>query len=418
MLALMVPGAFATDSANAMQLAQLIDVALRDNKDLQAARYAVDIGRARLEQAGMRPNPRLDLSSRSDLLFGNDGEYNNAVMISQDFPIAGRILRQKDVARVDIALAEAEVADAERRLAGEVATDAYRLMLVDRQIATGTTLIEVQAQLGRTTRERFKAAEVSELDVNMVQLDLQQLTQERKALQGKREALQFSLNSRLGRPADAPLLIDVPISNLSVLPSLAKLQSQALAQRPDLNGALLAIDRARAERALAHASRWQDWSVGLELAQDKQVIDGAPPQGTNRSIGVSVSVPLPMFNKNQGLLAEADAMEGQAQARIEALRLGIASEVAMAHADATRLQSSLRQYDKDMLPISASNVALAQQGYRQGLVPVLEVVQAQRQQAQLNGNYLDMLDQYLQALVRLHTAVADYTPAIRPEPIY
>ena len=400
--------AFATEASNTFTLRQLIARAQRDNKDLQAARFAIDIGRARLVQAGLRPNPTLDVSTRSDFLFHNDGAYANSVAISEAFPIAGRILRQKDVARVDIALAETEVADAERRLAGEIAADAYRLLVLDRQIASRGELIDIQTQLARTTRERFKAAEVSELDVNTVQLDLQRLNQERALLQGQREALLMALNALLGRPASAPLVVDEPMPRRDALPSVAQLSDRALDLRPDFKGALLAVDRAQAEKALAQSTRWEDWRIGLELSQDKQVIEGAPPQRSDRAIGVTVSIPLPLFNKNQGLLAEADAKHDQALAKIEALRLSIVGDVTTAYAEVTRLQTALGEYDRTMLPATARNVRLAQQGYRQGLIPVFDVVQAQRQQADLNSAYLALLDQYLQARVRLHTAVGDY----------
>jgi cobalt-zinc-cadmium efflux system outer membrane protein len=398
----------AAEPPASLDLRQLIELARRDNKDLQAARFAVDIGRARLQQAGLRANPRLGLSGRSDVLFGNDGEHGEAVAISQDFPVAGRLLREKDVARVDVALAEAEVAEAERRLAGEIAVDVYRLLMVDRRIVVRADLATLESHLLDTARQRFKAAEVSELDVNTVQLDLAATTQEQAALQGQREQLLASLNGLIGRAGTAPLAISEPLPESDSLPPLSQLQQSALAQRADLRAALLTVDRAQAERALAHASRWQDWTFGVELAQDKQVIEGAPPQGNSHSIGLSVAIPLPLFDKGQGRAAEAQASEAQAQARVEAMRLAIANEVAGAHAEATRLQSSLRQYEQQLLPVSAASVALAQQGYRQGLIPVFDVIQFQRQQAQLNETYLATLDQFLQALVRLRTAVGNY----------
>lgn len=400
--------AIAKNESNTFTLKQLIELAQHDNKDLQAARYAVNIGNARLVQAGLRSNPTLDISTRNDFLFGNEGEYGNAVGISQSFPIAGRISRQKDVARVDIALAEAEVAEAERQLAGDIAGEVYRLLIIDQQIASRKSLIDIQSTLARTTRERFKAAEVSELDVNTAQLDLQRLTQERLLLESQRESLLVSLNTRIGRAPNSPLVINEPLPKFNTLHSLSELQIKALEFRPDLHSAMLNADRAQAEKALAKSLRWEDWTVGLEFSQDKQVIDGVPPQGSSRAIGISVSIPLPYFNKGQGLMAEAEATHDQAMAKIEALRFGIAAEVASAHAEASRLQAALTRYDKSMLPVSASNVRLAQQGYRQGLVPIFEVVQAQRQQAELNSAYLETLDQYLQALVRLHNAVGDY----------
>ena len=405
----------ARERTDTFTLPQLIDQATRDNKELKAARFAVDIGRARLLQAGLRANPTLDLASRSDFAFGDEGEYGRSLAISQSFPIAGRILRQKDVARVDIALAEAEVAEAERRLAGEIAADTYRLLVVDRQIASRTSLISIQTSLATTTRLRFKAAEVSELDVNTVQLDRQRLIQERTLLESQRAGLLATLNARLARPVAEPLIIDEPTPTFAGLPTLATLQATALHRRPDLIGAQLASDRAVAERALAKSQRWEDWRVGLEFSQDKQVIAGAPPQGSNRALGVSVSIPLPLFNRGQGLLAEAEANHDQALARIDALTANIESEVASAFAEAGRLDAALALYDRSMLPTSASNVRLAQQGYREGLVPVFDVVQAQRQQAELNSAYLVTLDQLMQALVRLHTAVGDYITTTAPK---
>lgn len=393
-----------------LNLNQLIALAERDNKDLQAARYAIDVARARLLQAGLRANPRLDFAARSDFLFNNEGEYAISAAISQEFPIAGRILRQKDVARVDIALAETEVANAQRRVAEDIAGKVYRLLVSEQQVGTLDSLIGVEAKLAKTTRNRFRAAEVSELDVNTVQIDMQRLMLERSLLQSEQQTLIAALNTLIGRAPATPLNVAGPLPPTNAVPDLQQLQRRALQQRPDFQGALLSVDRAAAEKSLARAQRWQDWSVGLELAQEKQVVLGAPPQGTDRAIGVSVSIPLPLFNKSQGLIAEADANRDQALARVEALRSSILGEVASAHAEATRLQALLQQFGKTMLPISERSVRLARQGYDMGLIPVFDVVQAQRQLSELNKSYLSTLDQFLQALVRLHAAAGDYSP--------
>ena len=400
---------------NALGARQLIDIARKGNKDLQAACYAIDTARAKLLQAGLRSNPRLDLSARSDFLFRNEGEYATTVGISQQFPITGRLLREKDVARVDIALAEAEVQESERQLANQIAIAVGRLIVIDRQIESRDALIAVEEKLAKTTRSRFKAAEVSELDVNTVQLDLQRIVQERSLLQSQQQALLVSLNTLLGRPPSSALDIDASVAEIDALPGLEQLQRAAIASRPDLHGAMLAADRADADMALAKASRWEDWTVGLELSQDKQVITGAPSQGVNRAIGVTVSIPLPLYNKGQGLVAEAQASGDQARARIAALRQNILGEVASAYGEAMRLQASLSQYGQRQLPLTERSVRLAQQGYNQGLIPVFDVVQAQRQQSELNATHLTTLDQYLQTLARLHLAVGDDIPTSTSE---
>lgn len=403
-----LPAANSQPDVPNLNLAELIAIAQRDNRDLQAARYAIEIGRGRLQQSGLLPNPRLALSSRSDAAFKDQGEYANSAGISQDFPIAGRIMRQKDVARVDVALAMAEVAEAERKLAGEVAANVYSVLIVDRQIQSRSELLGVVERLAQTTRDRLKAAEVSELDVNTVQLDLQRLSQERDVLQNRRRSLVVSLNTLLGRSAQTPLAIAEPLPETDVLPAPEQLLAKAMQNRPDFRMVSLSADRALAEKGLAKAQRWEDWSIGIGLEQDRAAIDGAPPQESDRALALSLSIPLPLLNRNQGAIAAAEASANQARSRIEALRLAIAGEVAAAHGDATNLQAVVGHYRQELLPVSARNVELAQKGYSQGLVSVIEAVQAQRQQAEVNAAYLDALDQYMQALVRLRTAAGDY----------
>lgn len=214
----------ASSEPGPLNLRQLIAMAQRDNKDLQVARYGVQIGQARLLQAGVLPNPRLELSRSTDVAFRNEGEYTGAVGFNQQFPVAGRLLREKNVARVDIALAENEVVEAERRLAGEVATNVYRILVINQQMQSRTDLIAVEEKLAKTTRDRYKAAEVSELDVNTVKLDLQRLAQEQSLLENQRHTASIALNTFVGRSVDAELVIEEPSPDATPLQSLKQLQ--------------------------------------------------------------------------------------------------------------------------------------------------------------------------------------------------
>lgn len=390
---------------SALSLQQMIAVARDNNQDLKTARYAVDSAQARLQQAGVLPNPRVNISGASDFAFANNGEYSASIGVSQDFPVAGRILRQKDVARVDIERAHAEIADAERRLAGEVTASVYRVLALDRQIQARDALLQIDQRLAETTRSRFHAAEVSELDVNAVALDVQRLRQEKLQLEADRGRLLLTLNQLLGRPASTPLTIVEPLPAVTALPAVDAQQAQALSRRPDLQLAQLDVDRSEAAMALARANRWEDWSLGLGVQQDRQNVDGAPSQGFDRALNLNLTIPLSLKNRTRGLVAEAEAGAAQARARVHALQLDIANQVATAHAEASSLQSLYNGYRSDLLPVSERNVALALKGYRQGLVSIVEAVQAQRQQSDLNTAMLNALDQYLQALARLQTAV-------------
>ena len=265
-------------NAAGITLPRAIDIAVQSNKDLQAVRYTVEQARARLLQAGLPPNPRLNISAGNDRIFNNQGEYVAGIGISQQFSVAGRIGHQKEVARVDVALALAEIKQAELKLAGDVASRFYNLLALNRQIEVRERLIDVDQKLVLGTRNRFKAAEVSELDVNTAQLELQRLTQERALLLSQRITQLAQLNQLLGRSAIQDLELDDTLPDSKSLPGLADQQRQALSSRPDLRFALLNADRAQANQALARAQHWEDWTVGVGLEQGLLVINGAPPQ--------------------------------------------------------------------------------------------------------------------------------------------
>ena len=72
-------------AAKGLTLSQLIATALRESKELQAARFVEAKARARLVQAGLLPNPSLELANKNDRLFANEGEYTTSIGFSQKF---------------------------------------------------------------------------------------------------------------------------------------------------------------------------------------------------------------------------------------------------------------------------------------------------------------------------------------------
>lgn len=96
-----------------------LERALANNRELAAARVRVEEAKARLQQAGLWPNPELEVGGRFDKAFANEGEHGFATGVNQPFSVSGRISAQKGVAHVDIERTLAEVAELERRVVGE-----------------------------------------------------------------------------------------------------------------------------------------------------------------------------------------------------------------------------------------------------------------------------------------------------------
>ncbi len=398
-----------------LTLDELMREALAHNHDLAAARAQVDAALGRRTQAGLRPNPRLTLGNESDEVFRNEGEYSRSIGITQDFPITGRLARAREVAAVDVARALAEVNEAERKLLGDIAAAYYEVVALDQRIALRDRLIRIDESLVSVSADRQKAGEVSELDVNTATLELERLRQERAVLTGERGAALKTLAGIVGYRADATLMIDTTPPAVTSPPPLPLLTEQALNRRTDLRLLTLAADRAQAEVLLAQASAWEDWSASLGVRQDKLSISGAPGQPANRALMLSLAIPLPLFNRNQGTRAAAIADATTAREQGLALQLRIGNEVAGLHEQVSRLLTALHSYTERTLPLSRRNTELARDAYSSGQLSIADVVQAERQENDLNAGYADTLAQYLRALAQLNAAtVADASLMTHP----
>ncbi len=388
--------------------------ALEHNPDLAAAAHVIDMASGRLRQAGLWANPELELEGTDDFLFNGEGERGITAGFEQRFPVAGRLGRAKDVARIDIALAEAELHDARRQIAGEVSQVAYRLMVLQNKIATQDELIEKAGDLLRVAEDRFAAAETSEADVNLLKVQLGEFREERRLMTIDPTTEAARLHELLGQAPGPPLWIEGDLEAPVALDSRDDLVETALRRRADLAQRRLETDRGGAEERLARAEKWEDWAVGVLYTADRQVFDepgpgvplgvGSPQQ--DQFMGLRIRVPLPIWNRNQGRIAEAHAGQKRAAAKLAAAELAVRREVEAAWSQVKRLGEAVEAYRGELIGLSDRNVALIKDGYADGLVGISELVQAQQQSANIRQRYYGTLGQLWQARVDLQTATA------------
>ena len=381
-------------------------IALTNNRDLAAARFAIRQAEARLRQAGLWPNPELELGRKRNLLFNDEGEYSVSVGFRQRFPVAGRLEKAKAVSRVDVALALAEIRNHERLLIGEVLGRSRESLVIQEKLKANQEIQTVIGKLIEISEKRLKVAEVSVADVNLGKLELEKLTLAQSALLNQEQTALVALNRLLGREANTPLQISGRISTDLESNSRTEIIQHAVALRPDRQQAFLAINRAAAEIKLARAEKWDDWTVGVDYSHEKSVF--APPIGNKQDdfTGLSVSIPLPLWNRNQGKIDEAAATRERAQAELAALDLKIGAEVQTAENQVRRLLATLRQYREQSIRLAEENLSLLQKGYADGLTSIVAVIQAQQQLTDLRQAYLEVVSDLLRAQTEWETATA------------
>ena len=391
--------------SGALTLDQAVASALTNNLDLRVAYFEVEKARGRLIQAGLWPNPELGFSTTTDRTFKNEGERVSTAGFQQAFPISGRLHFARQVSRVDVAQAMAEIRNRERLLIGEVERDFLTVLLLRQQIAANREFIGVNHEFVDVFEERLKRAEVSEVDVNLARAEQQRLELENAVLESDLKTRELSLKLRLGLSPEHSLAVEGNIEALAAKFRPEKYQTTMVVNRPDLRQTELGIDRANAEVRLARAEAWADWTLGAEYENEKTIVDPLPGSADSL-LGFRLSVPLAIWNRNQGRVYEQQAAASQARQQVEALQLSIRSEIATALARAFKLREVVNKYSGELLPSLTRTTDLMRKGYNEGLIAPTQIIQAQQQRATLRTSFLSANTSYLQALIDLETATA------------
>lgn len=386
-------------AAEVLTLDSAVQRALAHNRELAAVALGAEAARGRVVQAGLRPNPYFDAGAQNDFLTGNKGARKFDLGFSQAIPLGGRLREAQAVARVGIGSASADLDNRRRLVAGEVTRIFVDVLAFDRHIALRDQIIEANRRLLEFSRSRARVGELSTVDVNAAALELAKVEQERAGFAADRLNRLQSLKPLLGAAPDEGIEPTGDLDDLVERLANASDEVPAVWNRPDLRAATLVIERLDAEQRLAQAEVKGDVIVGGTYSFDRGR-DG----NADNLVGARVSIPLPTRNKNQGRLRELRAERTRAQREVEALQLAIDSEVAAARQRSAQLRKILETYGADVVPLgekAENDLAVA---YRQGQVPLFQVLQSQQQRLALATGALQIRTAYAQALADLQTA--------------
>ena len=399
--------------APALTMDAAVRRALANNLDLRAAYFEVDKARARLLQAGLWPNPALEVVGTSDKFFGDENQRIVTVGFNQAFPVTGRLRFGRAAARVEVAQAIAEIRNRERLLIGEVERAFVLAVAGQEQIGARRELLGVTRGFVDLSRQRLQAAQASQVDVNLAEVEARQLEQEIALLETDLQANRFALRQKLGLgPAD-PLSVEGSLQAVAARLAPRGDEVTFAGRRPDLRGLELAVDRARVEGRLAQATAWGEPTLGLTYERDRAVDE---PVGirVDEYLGLRVSVPLAFFDRAQGKVQEQAAAARQARAQVAALDLAVRDEIAAARQRAARLAEVAASYGRELLPLINQNTDLLRQGYAEGKGDFTQILQSQTQRGTLRTAAVDFARDRALALVDLQTAAAT-SPHLRTD---
>src|SRR6266545_5701971 len=190
----------------------LIRHALQSNAELAAARLDLERGRARLRQAGLRPNPTVDFEYGTGRLIGSPGERGATVGFAMPLELGGQRGRRIELAEAELAATEAEIADRERRLVGEVRAAYAEALAALRELRTTEDLNNLDLQTARVVEARFTEGESSKLELNLLRVEVERLRARRAFVEGKLQAAALNLKRLTGMAPDESLRLREDLS--------------------------------------------------------------------------------------------------------------------------------------------------------------------------------------------------------------
>jgi outer membrane protein, heavy metal efflux system len=378
------------------------DYALRHNPTLAAARLRIAEERGRVEQSGRLSNPELELDFVRKTM-GREGELGVSLM--QRFPLTARLRHEKAISHAELAAAEAEVRDAERKLAAEVRTAAVKLLALDAQRDLRGKQLANSRELGSFLLKRVETGEASAVDASQVELETRQIEVENLQLAAEEAALISELRPKLGVPGDTRINITGELPGSTALPA-----SGGVASRPDVQAAVARADAAGATVRQQRASRWEDIGVGAIYTRERTK-DEPDPTETEHTVGFKVSIPLPIWNSNSGRIHEAEAAAARAAKEVNATKITAGAEATGARAEMATLARLISELDSTVLPKAAQIEEQLRNTYSAGQTALTEVLRARTRRLELERLRIDALRDYQLARIRHEAATTSSRPA-------
>lgn len=383
------------DFPQKLMLADALAYAVDHSPLLQAVREDVEAARGGELSAGLRPNPSFNLNSESYPLFESTrGAFLNnqelVLTVEQPIETARKRYWQQRVASALRESVESQSEDTRRLMALAVQQAYSQVLLAQAELESARELLADYDRILAVQRARFEMGEISGGELRRAEIERFRFLDDVFAAENSLRNAKASLLSTIGYSAvDRDFEAVGALEARPVEQSLPQLTEDALRYRPDIAAQRFRVAQAQNERSLQRANVVPNVSPFFGYKRD---------QGLN-TLAFGVRVPLPIFNRNQGEVARAEAERRSEDFRRLMVEQRIRQEVAQAYNNFRTQKRRLEEIEILYLRRAREARDIAAESYRLGAIDLLDLLDTQR-------TYREMVRTYNRA--RYGTVVGRY----------
>lgn len=379
----------AAEAASSVTLEALVTQALADNPELKF--YEAEIAAARGERrtAGAWANPELSGELGRKRVRGDAAAEGTAwsVSASQTFEWPGRVSLRKAIADRQTELAQAGLEQFRAALAAQVRQKGFALFAAQRRELAAQEVAGRGEELVATLVQREPAGVAPLLETRAIEASVIKLR--REAIEASREAQSalYELNALRGRPiAERLVIADVQLE-LAELPGAEEFIRRAARGNFELRQREIELAQQGFKLRLAENEAWPSITLGPQFSQESA---GSEKESF---AGVSLSVPLPLWHRNEGGVQTANARLLQAETSLKMMQREIERKIRENAAGYERLRKELTRLNPKVVEQLREAAVLADRHYRLGAVPL--------------ATYLEVQQSYLEALEAIFSTQSD-----------
>ena len=371
-----------------LTLTDLEQLALANNPTLPAAAALVQQAQGEWKQVGLYPNPTLGYIRTDPDQHGQS--ETQGVFFSQDIVTAGKLGIARSAESQVIEQRKWQLNAQQGRVVNDVRSRYYEILGAQQAVTAATELEHLAVEGVRVTEELAKVKQGSRPDVLQAKIQLSTIRTTLETAMHRRQTAWKQLANIVGIPTMQPVALAGTLE--SEIPQLDWQQSlqQVLEASPVLKAQAAQILAAGYDVKLAKAQAIPNLNVQV-VAQHDQVMKF-------NSVSTLVSLPIPIFNRNQGNILAAKGALQQQLSEYQRVQLALSDLLAADFLQYRNAHSQVERLQKEILPLTKENLDLTTKAYKAGQLDISRVLSARQ-------SYFETHMAYIDALTSLHTSV-------------
>lgn len=377
-----------------LTLQKLEEMAIQNNPTLSQATSAVRSSRALARQAGMLPNPVVGYQSE-EFAFGSlhaKPEYFG--FFEQTLPLGGKLAKSRNIYLSQTNQAEVEVVAQRQRVINTVRLFFYQMLGIQEQVELRTELAKIAHNATKTTSDLFNVGQADKPDYLQSEIEAEQVEHELQVAKNNLGQTWKLLAAVVGIPEMTEVHLQGKLDDRIPAIDENALLANLIRTSPQIRSAEAQVEKARAVVTRAKAEPVPDMYVRGGIGYSSEFLEnnrGNVIGKTGVEANAQVGISLPVWNRNQGGIAAAQADLAFAESELARVRLALRVQFAQEVKNYSNAVDAVRRYRDLILPRADEAYRLYSAKYKQMAASYPQMLISQRTMFQVRQQYINAL---------------------------